>query len=56
MTTTDFAHTHAGAGYAATDRTAGVARRPLFEPIDFAAMVAAIIMALGPLTAYAVGF
>jgi len=56
MTTTDFTHNQATAGYAATDRTSGVARRPLFEPIDFAATVAAIVMALGPLTAYAVGF
>lgn len=29
---------------------------PLFTPLDLAGIVATIIMALGPLTAYALGF
>lgn len=31
-------------------------RRPVYSSLDIAGLVAATIMALGPLTAYAVGF
>ena len=63
MTTTEFNQTHPADVYATTDRRYAAtarndiaARRPLFEPIDLVAAVAATIMALGPLTAYTVGF
>jgi hypothetical protein len=29
---------------------------PMFEPIDYVGLVAAVLITLGPLTAYALGF
>jgi len=39
-----------------TTTTFATESRSLYTSLDFAGLIAAVIMALGPLTAYAVGF